>query len=90
MLPEILSMVDEFMENVRDAFITGNRFVDISELYQALSLDCLSRSAMGADFAIQKDLDKSKIFKQMNTMLREKFNLLNIVLRKCRLFTRKI
>ncbi|XP_022704431.1 cytochrome P450 3A31-like [Varroa jacobsoni] len=80
MLPEILSMVDEFMENVRDAFITGNRFVDISELYQALSLDCLSRSAMGADFAIQKDLDKSKIFKQMNTMLREKFNLLNIVL----------
>lgn len=63
--PEIGKIVDEFMTNVDAAYDTNDRSVEIYSLYQALTADIISRSAMGVDFGVQKDIENSELLKHM-------------------------
>ncbi|XP_003743686.1 cytochrome P450 3A4 [Galendromus occidentalis] len=49
--PEVAAIVDEFMENVEKH---ENKDMEISSYYQALTMDTICKSALGADFGIQK------------------------------------
>lgn len=56
MSPGVLTAVDELVEMIDDLAKTGKEF-EISNMYQAFSLDVICRSAMGIDYNLQKNQD---------------------------------
>lgn len=79
---EVEGIVDEFMDNVHKAFASGGRSVDMYEFYQALTLETICRSAMGADFRVQKDIAKSKILHDVKSFFSLNLNILFVLFRK--------
>lgn len=65
--PEVAHFVDDFIANVAVSSESGAEF-DIYELYQALTLDTICRSAMGVNFGIQKDVANSEILQELKAI----------------------
>lgn len=68
LVPMFSVMADEFMDNVDKAFASGDGSVEMSILYEALTSESICRTAMGVDFAVQKDIVHSKLLKHLRAV----------------------
>ncbi|OQR72996.1 thromboxane-A synthase-like [Tropilaelaps mercedesae] len=73
--PEMSRIIDEFMENVDKAYATEGRVEEMYDLYQALTLDTICRTALGVGFGVQKDIANSKLLKQLKMIFSIGLNL---------------
>ncbi|XP_003745699.1 cytochrome P450 3A6-like [Galendromus occidentalis] len=77
--PEVIHIVDDFMENVDAAHVNGKEF-DMYELYKGLTLDTICRSALGVDFEIQKNIAESRILHAIKALFNSPMNYLTVAL----------
>lgn len=74
-------IVDGFVSNVDKVYESGARSIELYILYQALTLETICQTAMGVDFAVQKDVANSKLLKHIRIIFSVSITLISLPFR---------